>query len=206
MARSALSFSLLLTLLSFSCTAVFIPPPPPLCCPTITKTTSAPYCRALTSLSCVQPECIILNKIDNPCACPIIVPTSTVYTACPTACHGGCGTAYQTIRNCFSSPSPNITVKSTTTTTTTTTPTVSCVTVTDTTGSACPKNTNFCTTAECIELKTVTQNCGCSSIYHATSCKTTCDLSCATAYSTVYLPCPARPPVVTGGPVTVPDY
>lgn len=31
------------------------------------------------------------------------VPTSTLYTVCPTACHGACGTAFETVRNCASS-------------------------------------------------------------------------------------------------------
>jgi hypothetical protein len=166
-------------------------------CPTVTKTTHHANCPPPTPSVCAQPECILLSMLDVPCGCPTAVPTSTSYTACPTVCQGACGTAYKTNIESCPTTSPTPTTISTVTSNT-------CVTIPETTGSACPTITG-CTTEDCILLKTITLECGCASIFTKTACATACQLGCATAYDTVYLPCPYSPtssPVTTVGDVT----
>jgi len=63
-----------------------------------------------------------------------------------------------------------------------------CVTVTSTNGGDCPIPTP-CTTEYCLLLSTVTQYCGCPSIYTTTVCESTCALTCGTTYATLRLPC-----------------
>ncbi len=63
-----------------------------------------------------------------------------------------------------------------------------CVTVTSTNGGDCPIPTP-CTMEYCLLLSTVTQYCGCPSIYTATVCESTCALTCGTTYATLRLPC-----------------
>ncbi|KAH8816761.1 hypothetical protein F5884DRAFT_231586 [Xylogone sp. PMI_703] len=65
-------------------------------CPTVTITTHSSACQAPTPSICPQPFCILDRLIDVPCNCPKEVPTSTVYTACPTVCQGSCATGYRT--------------------------------------------------------------------------------------------------------------
>ena len=43
-------------------------------------------------------------------------------------------------------------------------------------------------------LSTITLECGCASVYTATSCATACPRGCATAYETLYIPCPMSLP------------
>lgn len=114
-------------------------------CPTVTKTTHHSYCPSPTPSICAQPDCILLSRLDVPCGCPTVVPTSTSYTACPTACTGACGTDYETIIEPCSTTSQSPT--SPTTISTSVIPS-SCATITETTGTGCPTLTG-CTTEEC---------------------------------------------------------
>ena len=85
-----------------------------------------------------------------------------------------------------------------------------CVTITETTGSACPTLSGVCVRPACIELLTVTQECGCASIYSTTICETECAHGCGTSYSTVYIPCATSvsspPPVTTTTSTSTSSY
>ena len=75
-----------------------------------------------------------------------------------------------------------------------------CATITVTTGSSCPTITGFCARPQCLELRTVTLECGCPSIFSTTICPTACPRGCGITYDTVYLPCAtslASPPPIT---------
>jgi hypothetical protein len=69
-----------------------------------------------------------------------------------------------------------------------------CATITETSGSGCPPVTGYCARPACIEVKTVTLECGCAGIYSTTACETECGHGCGTTYETAYLPCPVSPP------------
>ncbi|RFU28048.1 hypothetical protein B7463_g8294, partial [Scytalidium lignicola] len=96
----ASSYCLLLSLVTYPLVAAAKAKP---LCPTVSITTHFASCPAPTHI-CIEPDCILLDVIDIPCGCPEVVPTSTVFTPCPTACHGGCGTAYKTQRESCSKP------------------------------------------------------------------------------------------------------
>jgi len=76
-----------------------------------------------------------------------------------------------------------------------------CTTITETTGSGCPAITEFCARPQCIELQTITLDCGCPSIFSTTVCPTTCPKGCGITYDTVYIPCgtslSSPPPITT---------
>jgi hypothetical protein len=83
----------------------------------------------------------------------------------------------------------------------TTTATDSCYTLT-TQGPTC--TTATCPINACLKLSTITQSCGCPSIYTAFTCTDICTNDCAgTNYETIYLPCPTTPPAST---TTTSDY
>jgi len=62
-------------------------------CPTITKTIAQPYCPTPISKPC-PPQCFLLGTLFRPCECPSPIPTTTVYTACPTDCATECTSLY----------------------------------------------------------------------------------------------------------------
>lgn len=65
-----------------------------------------------------------------------------------------------------------------------------CATITTTDQYGCPTPTLGCITLACLELKTVTQSCGCPSIYTTKTCQTACPTSCgATSYITAVVDC-----------------
>lgn len=68
-----------------------------------------------------------------------------------------------------------------------------CITVTSVNGGSCP-TPNPCTTVACLLLSTVTQYCGCPSIYTERVCASTCTPDCGTSYATLHIPCATSPP------------
>ncbi|KAE9367880.1 hypothetical protein N431DRAFT_561736 [Stipitochalara longipes BDJ] len=86
------------------------------------------------------------------------------------------------------------TLDSTITTSIVTGPTGSCYTLTTTNPPTCTSTASTCTIEECITLSTITQSCGCASIYTSDVCVTTCPrLGCQASYVTVHDPCPTSP-------------
>ncbi|KAN0095281.1 hypothetical protein V8E51_015992 [Hyaloscypha variabilis] len=82
----------------------------------------------------------------------------------------------------------------TTSTSIVTSPTGSCYTITTTNPPTCTSTATTCTIEDCIRLSTITQSCGCPSIYTSDVCITTCPpLGCQVSYYTFYLPCPTSP-------------
>jgi len=67
-----------------------------------------------------------------------------------------------------------------------------CYTIT-TAGPTCPPLP--CPIPACLKISTITQSCGCPSIFTAYSCTNSCTDKClGTSYNTVYIPCPTSPP------------
>ncbi|KAF7915463.1 uncharacterized protein EAE98_011066 [Botrytis deweyae] len=64
-------------------------------CPTITISTSHTSCPPTTPTSCSQNFCISDAFITVPCTCPYSVPTTTLYTPCPSACSQTCHIGHQ---------------------------------------------------------------------------------------------------------------
>jgi len=77
-------------------------------------------------------------------------------------------------------------------------PTGTCYTITQTNSPACTASITLpegCVTLMCLELRTITQSCGCDSIYTADECVTTCpSTKCPISYITVRPPCLTSPP------------
>ncbi|KAF7909473.1 uncharacterized protein EAF01_003191 [Botrytis porri] len=92
---------------------------PSLPCPTITITTSHTSCPPTTPTSCSQNFCISDAYITIPCTCPSSVPTTTLYTPCPSACSQTCHIGQQIYRetacsstvDTYTTPNPNITTR-----------------------------------------------------------------------------------------------
>jgi hypothetical protein len=68
-------------------------------------------------------------------------------------------------------------------------PTDTCYTITSINAPPCPMPTP-CIKPDCILVSTITQSCGCASIYTTDICLSTCPLGCGVTYTTVYDPCP----------------
>ncbi|KAF7924114.1 uncharacterized protein EAE97_010726 [Botrytis byssoidea] len=64
-------------------------------CPTITISTSHTSCPPTTPTSCSPNFCISDAFITVPCTCPYAVPTTTLYTPCPSACSQTCNIGHQ---------------------------------------------------------------------------------------------------------------
>ena len=77
-----------------------------------------------------------------------------------------------------------------TTSTTPTGPTGTCYTLTTTNPPTCTSTASGCTVEECVTLSTITESCGCPSIYTSAVCLTTCPvLGCQVSYVTMHDPC-----------------
>ncbi|TEY38493.1 hypothetical protein BOTCAL_0487g00040 [Botryotinia calthae] len=74
-------------------TPTYISPSSP--CPTVTISTSHTSCPPTTPTSCSQNFCISDAFITVPCTCPYSVPTTTLYTPCPSACSQTCYIGHQ---------------------------------------------------------------------------------------------------------------
>ncbi|KAN0113284.1 hypothetical protein V8E51_006235 [Hyaloscypha variabilis] len=65
-----------------------------------------------------------------------------------------------------------------------------CYTITTTNPPLCPSLPSGCITAECVLLSTITQSCGCQSIFTNNVCLSRCPLpDCQVGYVTVHDPC-----------------
>ncbi|CAD6443889.1 e6c12a51-57cd-4254-8ea1-cd16404c53ad [Sclerotinia trifoliorum] len=91
-------------------------------CPTVTISTSHTSCPPTNPTSCSQNFCISDAFISVPCTCPYSVPTTTVYTPCPSACSQTCFIGHQIYRETScSTPIDTYTYTTPTTSTSTTT-------------------------------------------------------------------------------------
>ncbi|KAK6594817.1 hypothetical protein H4I96_10548 [Botrytis cinerea] len=97
-------------------TPTYVSPSSP--CPTITISTSHTSCPPTTPTSCSQNFCISDAFITVPCTCPYSVPTTTLYTPCPSACSQTCYIGHQI----YHETSCSTTIANSPTPSTTTTP------------------------------------------------------------------------------------
>ncbi|KAF7865258.1 hypothetical protein EAF04_006235 [Stromatinia cepivora] len=102
-------------------TPTVVPPSPP--CPTVTISTSHTSCPPTTPTSCSQNFCVSGAFITVPCTCPYSVPTTTLYTPCPSTCSQTCFTGHQIYHETSCSTTIDTYTTPTTTTTTATTTT-----------------------------------------------------------------------------------